>query len=293
MRLGYSITSAHPPDVPAREAAASVVDRATAARDAGVDYVQCGDHHAVRSGQYLQSVPTAGRLAGVFDHVAALALLPLYDPLTLAEQVGTLAALADDFDLWCGLGHEPSSFRAFGVPMAERAPRFEEALDLLTRLWSAESVTFDGEFYAVEEAAVNPKPGADVRVCVGAGAEPAVRRAGRLGDAWVVSPAESLAEIDRKREWFEAAGGGDVVARRDALCLPDGERARDLAADLLADGYRGWGPDAPVLAGDAADVAAALDDLADRGVSEVVVRPMAGEHAVETLETVAAGRDRR
>lgn len=290
MKLGYSITSFHPGDVPPREAAASVVERAEAARAAGVDYVECGDHHSVRDGQYLQSVPTAGRLAGVFDHVAALALLPLYDPLTLAEQVGSLAALAATFDFWCGLGHEESSFRAFGVPMRERAARFEESLELLERLWMEESVTFDGEFYSVEDAAVNPKP--DCRVCVGAGAEPAVRRAGRVGDAWVASPAESLADLERKRAWFEDAGGGDVVVRRDALCLPDGERARDLAADLLADGYRGWGRDAPVVAGDADDVAAALGDLADRGATEVVVRPMSGEYAVETLETLAAGRDR-
>lgn len=290
MKLGYSITSFHGVDVPPGEAAASVVERAETARAAGVDYVECGDHHSVHEGQYLQSVPTAGRLAGVFDHVAALALLPLYDPLTLAEQVGTVAAFADTFDFWCGLGHEVSSFRAFGVPMRERAPRFEESLELLRRLWTEESVTFDGEFYRVEDAAVNPKP--DCRVCVGAGAEPAVRRAGRVGDAWVASPAESLADLERKREWFEEAGGGDIVVRRDALCLPDGERARDLAADLLADGYRGWGRDAPVVAGDADDVAAALDALADRGATEVVVRPMSGARAAETLKTLAAGRDR-
>lgn len=290
MKLGYSITSFHGGDVPPREAAASVVERAETARSAGVDYVECGDHHSVREGQYLQSVPTAGRLAGVFDHVAALALLPLYDPLTLAEQVGTAAAFADTFDFWCGLGHEEPSFRAFGVPMRERAPRFEESLELLQRLWTEESVTFDGEFYRVEDAAVNPKP--ECRVCVGAGAEPAVRRAGRVGDAWIASPAESLADLERKREWFEDAGGGDLIVRRDALCLRDGERARDLAADLLADGYRGWGWDAPVVAGDADDVAAALGDLADRGATEVVVRPMSGAHAAETLETLAAGRDR-
>ena len=290
MQLGYSITSFHPADIPPHEAAASVLERADAARRAGFDYVECGDHHSVRAGQYLQSVPTAARLASIFDHVAALALLPFYNPLTLAEQVGTVAAFADSFDLWCGLGHDESSFRAFDVPVSERAPRFEESLDLLGRLWTDEPVNFDGEFYRVEEGAVNPK--ADPRICVGAGAEPAVRRAGRLGDAWVASPAESPTDIERKREWFEDEGGGDLLVRRDALCLPDGDRARDLATELLADGYRGWGPDAPVFAGDADDVAADIAELSDVGASEVIVRPMHGDHAVETLETVAAGRAR-
>jgi len=290
MDLGYSITSFHPADVSPRTAADSVVDRARAASEAGIDYVECGDHHVVGDGQYLQNVPMAARLAAEFDHVAPLALVPLYDPVLLAEQVGTIGALVDRLDLWCGLGHEQDSYDAFGVPMAERAPRFEEALELLDRLWTEETVTFDGEFYAVEDVSVNPT--CDPRICVGAAAEPAVRRAGRLGDAWVASPAESVADVERRAAWFEEAGGGDLLARRDALCLPDGEHARGLADDLLADGYRGWGPDAPVLAGDADDVADDLAALADVGVEEVVVRPMADEHAVETLETVAAGRER-
>jgi alkanesulfonate monooxygenase SsuD/methylene tetrahydromethanopterin reductase-like flavin-dependent oxidoreductase (luciferase family) len=128
MDIGYSITSFHQPDVPAREAADSVVERARAAREAGVSYVECGDHHVVTDGQYLQSIPMTARLAAVFDHVAPLALVPLYDPVLLAEQVGTLGALADDVDLWCGLGHEQSSYDAFGVPMAERGARMAEAL---------------------------------------------------------------------------------------------------------------------------------------------------------------------
>lgn len=291
MELGHSINSFHPADVPAAEAAASVVERVQAAHEAGFDYVQCGDHHAVSGGQYLQSVPMAARLAVEFDRVAALALLPLYDPLSLAEQLGTVAALADEeFDFWCALGYDEGSYRAFGVPMAERAPRFEEALSLLRRLWAEDEVTFDGEFYAVEDASVNPK--CDPRVSIGGGAEPAVRRAGRLGDAWIAAPAEPPADIARKREWFEEAGGGDLLARRDALCLPDGDRAREAADAMLEEGYRGWGPDAPVLAGDADDVAADLAELADAGVDEVIVRPMSGDHAVETLETVAEGRDR-
>jgi alkanesulfonate monooxygenase SsuD/methylene tetrahydromethanopterin reductase-like flavin-dependent oxidoreductase (luciferase family) len=289
MDIGYSINSFHPSEVAPEAATAAVLERARAADAAGFDSVECGDHHVVSGGQYLQGIPMASRLAAEVDRVAPLALLPLYDPVLLAEQVATVAALAD-LDLWCGLGHEPASFEAFGVPMAERAPRFEECLDLLGRLWSGDDVTFEGEFYSVEGVSVNPK--CDPRICVGGGAEPAVRRAGRLGDAWVASPTESAADVERKAAWFEAAGGGDLLVRRDALCLPDGDRARERADELLAGGYRGWGPDAPVLAGDADDVADALATLADVGVGEVVVRPMDGDHAVETLETVAAGRDR-
>jgi alkanesulfonate monooxygenase SsuD/methylene tetrahydromethanopterin reductase-like flavin-dependent oxidoreductase (luciferase family) len=290
MRLGYSVTSFHSGVTP-REAAAALVERAEVARDAGYDYVEAGDHHVVSGGLYLQNVPTAARLAGVFDHVAAMFLLPLYDPVLVAEQAGTLAAFSDEFDLWCAVGGNPASFDAFGVPKAERAPRLEEALALLDRLWTDDDVTFDGEFYSVDGVSINPK--ADPRICVGGGAEPAVRRAGRLGDAWVAGPAESLADLDRKRAWFEDAGGGDLVVRREAVVLDDGDRAREVANSLLDAGYRGWPAAADwVLAGSPDEVAADLRDLRDRGANEVVIRPMAGDHAEETLRGVARARDR-
>ncbi len=289
MDLGYSVTSFHS-GVEPREAAAALVTRAEVARDAGFDSVEAGDHHVVSGGLYLQNVPTAARLTGVFDRVGAMFLLPLYDPVLVAEQAGTLAAYADEFDFWCAVGGNPASFDAFGVPKAERAPRLEEALALVDRLWTKDDVSFDGEFYQVDGVSVNPK--ADPRICVGGGAEPAVRRAGRLGDAWVAGPAETLADLDRKRGWFEDAGGGDLLVRREAVVLEDGDRAREVADSLLQDGYRGWPADADwVLAGSPDEVADDLADLADRGADEVVVRPMSDEHADETLRGVAAAHE--
>lgn len=290
MELGYSITSFHTADVPSREAARRVVERAELAREAGYDYVETGDHHNVGGGQYLQNVPTAGRLAGVFDHVATMFLLPLYDPVLVAEQAGTLTALTGTFDFWCAVGGGSEQFSAFGVPLAERAPRFEEALELLGRLWDEDEVTFDGDFYSVEDVSVNPK--FDGRICVGAGAEPAVRRAGRLGDAWVAGPEESVDDLPEKIEWFENAGGGDVVVRREVLALEDATEAAELANEKLSAGYRGWPADADwVLAGEAAEIADDLQQFEEIGVDEVVVRPMSDTHAEETLRQVARTRE--
>ncbi|MFB6129467.1 MAG: LLM class flavin-dependent oxidoreductase [Salinigranum sp.] len=290
MRLGYSITSFHGSAEP-RAAARSVLRRAEVAREAGFDYVQVGDHHVVADGLYLQNVPTAARLGGVFDRVGAMFLLPLYDPVLLAEQVGTLDALVEGFDFWCALGYQERSFRAFDVPMDERVPRFEEALDLLGRLWREDEVTFRGRFYDVEGVSVNPK--ADPRVVIGGGVEAAVRRAARLGDAWVSLPNETLADLEREIGWVREEGGGEVLARRDVVALEDGDRARAACEDLLAAGYRGWPADAEwPLAGDADDLAAAFGRLRDLGVDEVVVRPMSDEHAEETLRVVAEARDR-
>lgn len=287
MRLGYSITSAHSREKPAEQAVEEVLDRVRTARDAGVDYVQAGDHHATPY-HYLQNVPVSARIAAEIDRVASLFLLPLYNPVLVAEQAGTLDAVAPEFDFWCALGWREAAFDAHGVPYEERAPRFEEALELIQRLWTEDEVDHDGRFYEAEGVSVNPKADA-VRTTIGGSAEPAVRRAGRLGDAWAAGPTETLADLERKYGWAreEANGDGDpdLVVRRDAMILEDGDDARERADEMLAEGYRGWDEDAPyLLVGSPEEVAGDLDALADIGVDEVVVRPMDDEHAAATLE---------
>lgn len=286
--LGYSINSAFSSRQPAREAADGVLARARVAAEAGYDLVEVGDHHAVRGYGYLQNVPMAARLAAHFDRVAAMVLLPLYDPVLLAEQLGTLDALVDRLDFWCAVGGGEAAFSAFGVPLAERAARFEEALAVLEALWSEDGVRFAGEHFSLDDVSVNPK--ADPRVCIGGTAEPAVRRAGRLGDAWVANADVPLDGIETRLGWLaeEGADDLDVVVRRDALVLEDGAAAEAEARQRLAEGYRGWPADADwLLVGDAASVAEDLDALAAAGADEVVVRPMSLTHGEETLRQVA------
>ncbi|MDY6819143.1 MAG: LLM class flavin-dependent oxidoreductase [Halobacteriales archaeon] len=288
MRLGYSITSFHGDEPSA--GADDILDRAAVAA-AGYDYVETGDHHAVAGGNYLQNVPMAARLTESFDHVAPMFLLPLYHPVLVAEQVGTIAALAEQVDVWCAVGRAGPAYDAFGISPAERGDRMDEALAILDRLWDHDGVTYDGEFYHLADVSVNPK--ADPRICIGGSAEPAVRRAGRLGDAWVANADVPLEGVTRRLPWFADAGGGDVLLRRDVIALADGDQARRRRDALLEAGYRGWPADAGwTLAGDSDDIAADLERFRDAGIDEVIVRPMDGKHAVETLETVAAARDR-
>lgn len=85
MQLGYSITSAHPRQRSPDDIASELVERAHVASDAGFDYVQAGDHHVTADRHYFQNVPTLARLTETIDRVAALALLPLHDPVVVAD----------------------------------------------------------------------------------------------------------------------------------------------------------------------------------------------------------------
>lgn len=296
MRLGYSVGSSVPEDRSPNEAVTELLSRAETARDAGFEYVEIGDHHVMagvenRPDGYLQNVPLASRLTQVFDHVAVLFLLPLYNPVLVSEQVGTLSALVDRLDLWSGIGWRRAEYDALGVPFANRGARLEEHVSVLKRLWNEDEVTYDGEFYQVEDVSVNPK--ADIgRYCFGGSVEPAVRRAGRMGDAWVVSPGEPPENIEPRVDWFRESGDGDVIIRRDVLALPDDADAKRRANAILTDGYRGWPQDATcTLAGNAEALAAEFQTLRRLGVDEVVVRPMEKAQAETTLREVAHARD--
>ena len=94
MRIGVSEQSARKVSDP-REGARFMVERAAAARRAGLDSLFVGAHHAT-PGQYYQNVPITARMLAEWSNAPAgcLFLLPLWNPVLLAEQVGTLAAIA-------------------------------------------------------------------------------------------------------------------------------------------------------------------------------------------------------
>src|SRR5206468_3368563 len=82
-----------------------------------LDSLFLGDHHATAV-PYYQNVPMLGRLLAEWGDRPAgcLFLLPLWNPVLVAEQVGTLAALARGrFILQCGLGDDESQFAAMGA----------------------------------------------------------------------------------------------------------------------------------------------------------------------------------
>lgn len=293
MELGFTIDPFHPDSIPPRQAGEAVLEGAVRAQREGLDYVQCPAHHVSGDRKFLQAIPTAARLGAVFDHVAVMCLLPLHDPVQLTERLGTLGCFVDDLDLWCAVGGHEAAFEAFGVPMAERGRRFDEHLSVIQQLCDGDPVTVDGEFVTLEDVVVNPRP--DPRICIGGIAEPAVRRAGRRGDAWVVSAREGDADIERKLEWFEAAGGGDVLVRRDVLVREDADEASEALDAVLAAGYRGWDRAAAeerILCGGVDDVVDRFEAYETLGIDEVVISPVRASETAETLRLVAEARDR-
>ena len=108
MRIGISVNSAYRVDDP-RRGAQNMIERAWAARQADLDSLFVGDHH-VTEVPYYQNTPMLGRMLAEWHNkpVGALYLLPLWHPVLLAEQIATLAAIAQGrFIMQCGLLGSP------------------------------------------------------------------------------------------------------------------------------------------------------------------------------------------
>ncbi len=136
MKVGISLTSNHPDVKDPRQGARWMIERAAAAHCAGLDSLFVGDQH-VSATPYYQNTPMLGRLLAEWGEAPAgcLFLLPLWHPVLVAEQIGTLAAIAQGpFIMQCGLGWGEARFAAMGANMRTRPSAFEEALDIVRRL---------------------------------------------------------------------------------------------------------------------------------------------------------------
>lgn len=255
-----------------------MIERTAAAREAGLDSLFVGDHHST-GGAYYQNVPMMGRMLAEWGDAPAgcLFLLPLWNPVLLAEQVGTLASIAEGgFILQLGLGDDPRQFAAMGANIKYRPSAFEESLDLVRRLLAGEAVSSDGRF-KFENARVSPRPPEPVEFWVGASARVAIERAARMGDGWLAAPSLAPAQAARQvQTYLEACRvlgkePGPVAIRRDIYVGESEAEAHAVADPILDAGYRGFDPEAPVF-GSIDQVAAAFREYAALGYTDIIVR---------------------
>jgi probable F420-dependent oxidoreductase len=83
----------------------------------------------------------------------------LYSPAHLAKTVSTLDQLSRGrIEIGVGTGGQARPFAAFGVDPGRYRARFAEGLALMKALWTDDRVTFDGEFWQLRDAVMEPKP---------------------------------------------------------------------------------------------------------------------------------------
>jgi alkanesulfonate monooxygenase SsuD/methylene tetrahydromethanopterin reductase-like flavin-dependent oxidoreductase (luciferase family) len=298
MRVGISLTSNYPDVKDPRQGARWMIERTAAAHRARLDSLFVGDQH-VSPTPYYQNTPMLGCLLAEWGKAPAgcLFLLPLWHPVLVAEQIGTLAAIAQGpFIMQCGLGWGEARFAAMGANIRTRPSAFEEALDIVRRLLAGETVSSARRF-RIAEASLALRPAEPVEVWIGASAPPAIDRAARLAEGWIASPSltpeEARAQADLYRERCTAYGRrpGAIVLRRDVYVGESPSEAQAVLQHALTRGYRGM-PAKALIAGSVDQVAEQFRAFGEIGYTDILVRHLTNDQlkVLGSLQRLAAVR---
>lgn len=251
-----------------------------AAQRNGLTYIAIGQHFLYGELRWLQPVPLLARLAADCDPqtrlVTQIMIAPLYHPVMLAEELATLDVVTEGRLIFgAGIGYRPEEFDYLGIPFKERAPRMDEIIEVVKRLWTEDEVTHHGRFWHLEGVRPHLKPVQQPHppIWIGAQSIAGARRAGRIGDAYPVTPeatADEIAErFDVVREGFAARGKafGPQPLRRNVLVAASREEAIVEYARVAKGKYLSYAQKGMTLAGSA-------EKLDDDFLSTV------GDHAV-------------
>jgi probable F420-dependent oxidoreductase len=224
---------------------------------------------------------------------------PLHSPVHLAKDLSTLDQLScGRLEIGVGAGGRARPFAAFGMRQDRYLARFTEGLALMEALWTQPLVTFDGEFWQLQDAAMEPKPVQKPHppLWFGANAEPALRRAVRLGDGFFgagSSPTASFAgQVLIVRQALAEAGrdpGSFPIAKRIYIAVDDDAgRARERMNDAMARMYgrRISSIEAAAVAGTAADCVSEVDAVVAAGAQLVLFTTVFDQ--AEQMERLAA-----
>lgn len=129
---------------------------------------------------YLAAVTHAVEL------VTGVVILPQRQTVLVAKQAAEVDLLSNGrVRLGVGIGWNAVEYEALGEDFGNRGKRSGEQIELLRRLWTEQTVTFDGNFHRVTGAGLAPLPvQRPIPVWIGAASDPGYRRAGRLADGW-------------------------------------------------------------------------------------------------------------
>ena len=212
------------------------------------------EHHGSPDGYLPSPLLLASALAARTERlpiqVAAL-LVPLHDPIELAEQMAVLDILSRGrVSYVCAIGYRPEEYAMFGRAMKGRGVRLERCIEALRQAWTGEPFEFEGRPVRVTPRPTTP---GGPMLMMGGGSPAAIRRAARLGMGVMAQGGDPTLE-GLYREACEEAGttpgmflnpGPEVVTS--AFVSEDPDRAwHELGPHLLHDArmYAEWMGDA-------------------------------------------------
>ena len=213
-------------------------------------------------------------------------VLPRHNPVHLAKHLASLDQLSGGrLIVGVGLGGNAAELPMYGMSPERRVRRFIEHVEIMKALWTQSPASYAGDFYSFDGVSIAPQPVQKPHppLWFGASAEPAVRRALRLGDGWTGAGSagrEAFSEnLERVKGWLAEEGRDPAsfpISKRVYLAIDDDEeRARRRLKEWFAFYYGNaelaervgvWGA--------AGRVQEQLAAWSEAGVSEFILNPV-------------------
>jgi len=223
----------------------------------------------------------------------------LHNPVHLAKALATVDQLSRGrIDVGVGTGGQVRPFAAFGVDPARYVARFTEGITLMKALWTEPRVTFDGEFWQIQDQGIEPKPFQKPHppLWFGAAGPTAVRRAVRLGTGFFGAGSSPTARFaDQVTVVQEALGdagrppGSFPIAKRVYITIDDDAgraRARTDATLERLYGFRSEAIEAAAIAGTVGDCVGEVRQVIEAGAELILFTTLFDQ--AEQMERLAA-----
>jgi len=255
-------------------------------------------------GRFPQLAPTETMTfaAARTEHIrlgCALYVTPLHNPVHLAKSLSTLDQLSGGrLEIGVGAGGKHRPFAAFGVDPATYIARFTEGVALMKACWTEPSITFDGRFWQLHDAEMEPKPIQKPfpPLWFGGGHPNALRRAVRFAGGFFGAGSTTTAQFREQvrdlRTILDEEGrdvAGFPVAKRVYIHVDeDAERAARLVSQNLAQIYDHISADFTAVAvfGSPTTCIAGVREVIDAGAELILFTPLLDEAA--QMERLAA-----
>ncbi len=194
----------------------------------GFDGVSINEHHGTPYGMMNSPNLMAAALSQKTSKMKILILgnlLPVHDPLRLAEEIAMLDNLTNG-RIICGVARGiPREYKYFNIPLSESRARFNEAFEIMKKAWTEDRFSHEGHFHSYNDISILPRtvqrPHPPVWVPL-VGSKESVEWAGANADAIALHAGQG-ANTDAARE--------DTL-RYFAKCLAD--NGRKLSSDMIA-----------------------------------------------------------
>jgi alkanesulfonate monooxygenase SsuD/methylene tetrahydromethanopterin reductase-like flavin-dependent oxidoreductase (luciferase family) len=227
-----------------------MIEQAQLCEACNFDSIWVEEHHA--SGYYWPTPLLAlAALASTTERIILgtnILILPLYDPIHIAEQFAVLDIMTDGrVVMGTSIGDSAKEFAAFRVRANRRGQAFEEQLQIIRTFWEGGDLFFSGEFFHYEgiTPSVLPMRRGGPPIWIGGWGPLQIKRAAELGDAWFPGPVADINGIISRLDTYEQhlkKRGIDPESRirpltRDVVIAENEEEAWKLAEQELLPAY--------------------------------------------------------